>query len=316
LEQPLRLLVVDPDLASAIEGPARRRGALQAVKTGRLELFPGDRFEPSQVAERARFGIVVLSGFMVRELTTDPGRVSADLLGPEDVVQCDRAVPEIAMLQHTVSWTALSDVRLALLDEAFFARTAEWPELAGALFERAGRSWQRLALRGAISTLQSVDARVLASLWTWAAQWGTVAGQGVVLRAPLSHERLARLVHARRPTVTSAIGRLRSEGLVGQRKDGAWLLHAPRLPDEAAQSSNGVAMPVLAEMGDRTLGVRRTATGVMTQLDSSVVAARELRGRLAEQRETLRVAVHRHHEMLERMREEAEKLAAGGGRRK
>ena len=40
----------------------------------------------------------------------------------------------------------------------------------------------------------------------------------------LTHEMLAALVAARRPSVTSALGRLADGGLL-ERRDGGWLLH-------------------------------------------------------------------------------------------
>ena len=303
-------MVADVDLASAIDDPARRRSALSAVTAGRLELGAGEHLDPDLVATHATVGVVVLSGFVVRELTTGPGRVSADLFGPEDVVQPDRTVPEVAMLEHTDSWTAITDARLALLDRAFFERAGRWPEIVTGLIERAGRVEHRAALRGAIATLQSVDARLLASLWTWASQWATVAGQGVVLRVPLSHERLARLVNARRPTVTTAIGRLRSSGLIAQRRDGAWLLTSPSADDNGLAKAEGVGMPALREIvtAPRPHGPRIAAA------DARVVAARELRARLGEQREALRVAVDRHNEMLERLRKESGLMRAAARR--
>jgi CRP/FNR family cyclic AMP-dependent transcriptional regulator len=304
-------LVADPDLASAIDNSARRQSALREVRTRRSELLSGEQLDRRRISQQAKCGVLVLSGFIVRELSTAPGRVSADLFGPEDLVQPDGTMPEVAMLKHTVSWTAITDVRLGLLDEEFFERTARWPEIGAALLERAGRFGERLALRGAIATLQSVDARLLASLWTWAAQWATVAGQGVVLRVPLSHERLARLVNARRPTVTTAIGRLRRAGLIAQREDGAWLLHGPHATDDEL-TWDGVGIPALGEMlqGGGSSRARRPSSDA----DARVLAARDLKARLAEQREMLRVAAERHHAMLERMQEEAGRLKAASRR--
>ncbi len=309
MEHSLRLLVLDPDLASAIDDPARRQSALQNITAGRLDLVQGEQLDPRAIGDRAKFGILVLSGFLVRELTTSAGRVSADLIGPEDAVRLDSDTPEVAMLRHRVSWTALTDVRLALLDDGFFTRAAGWPEVSAQLFERTDRFGQRLALQGAIATLQSVDTRVLASFWTWASQWATVGGQGVVLRIPLSHERIARLVHARRPTITAAVGRLRNSRLIAQRKDGSWMLRGPRQSDESQEQWDGVGMPAVGEMLGSGLGVRKSGGA-----NSRALAMRELRARLLEQRETLRAAVRRHDEMLARMRVESGRLAANGSR--
>jgi CRP-like cAMP-binding protein len=286
LEQSLRLLAVDSDLASAIDDAARRRSALRAVTAGSLDLVPGDHLAGDELADEAKLGMIVLTGFLVREWLT-ARRASADLIGPGDVVQ-PRAEPMVAMLHQTPAWTALTDVRLALLDSDFFERAADWPEVAGALLERAGRLGQRLSLRGAIAGLPTIDARLLAAFWLWASQWGAVAGQGVVLRVPLSHERLAHLIQARRPTVTTAIGRLRRSGLISQGHDGSWVLRRPARGN-GAQASDGVAMPLLDELLAHGPSVRR-AGPVLGGPDSP---ARLLKTRVAEQREALRTATSR-----------------------
>ena len=309
LEQTLRLLVVDPDLASTIQDAGRRKAALRAVTAGDLTLAPGQQPDRAHIESEGTLGVVVLSGFLVREWSTG-GHVSADLLGPEDVIHPWGGEPMITMLRHRVSWTALTSARLALLDREFFERTARWPEIAGALLERSGRLAQRLSLRGAIETF-SVDARLLTSFWLWASQWATVAGEGVVLRVPLSHERIARLIHARRPTVTSAMGRLRSTGLITQREDGSWLLKDPAVNSNGDRDEDGIAMPVIGEMLDRRLGVR-TQKATLTTDEQRATYRRELRERLEEQRAMLRAATRRHHEMLERLRKETGRLASSG----
>jgi CRP/FNR family transcriptional regulator, cyclic AMP receptor protein len=287
LEQSLRLLVADSDLASAIDDAKRRRAALRELTAGSVDLTPGDHLGGDELAPPATLGAVVLSGFLVREWIT-ARRASADLIGPGDVVQVEVAEPMAAMLHQTAAWTALTAARLALLDGAFFARAADWPEIAGALLERAGRLGQRLSLRGAIAALPTVDARLLASFWLWASQWGAVAGQGVVLRVPLSHERLARLIQARRPTITTAIGRLRRAGLISQRRDGSWVLRRPD-PAGGEQSSHDLAMPVIDEL----LAYGPAVRGVGGPTSGGDSAARELRARFAEQREALRGAGNR-----------------------
>jgi DNA-binding transcriptional ArsR family regulator len=117
------------------------------------------------------------------------------------------------------------------------------------------------------------------------------------------------LIHARRPTVTSAIGRLREAGLVSQRQDGAWVLRGPNSAN-GAQGQDGVAMPVLGEMLERGVGPRTTQTP-KSKADARVAAMRELRATLAEQRATLEAAAARHREMLDRLRRESSRLAAG-----
>jgi CRP-like cAMP-binding protein len=64
-------------------------------------------------------------------------------------------------------------------------------------------------------------------LWQLAGRWGRVTGEGVRLPLPLSHGTLAELVAARRPSVTTALGRLVAEGVVRDER-GGWLLQGER----------------------------------------------------------------------------------------
>src|SRR5262249_39499446 len=57
-----------------------------------------------------------------------------------------------------------------------------------------------------------VDVRVLAYLWHLAERFGVVLPDGVRVEVPLTHSVLARLVGARRPTVTTALQRLTQLG--------------------------------------------------------------------------------------------------------
>ena len=63
-------------------------------------------------------------------------------------------------------------------------------------------------------------------LWQFAYRWGTVMPAGVALRLPLTHQLLAEVVGAERPTVTTALGCLKQDGLVEQirGRDRGWLL--------------------------------------------------------------------------------------------
>ena len=48
---------------------------------------------------------------------------------------------------------------------------------------------------------------------------------GISVPLPLSHERLASLVGAHRPAVTTAMGELTRAGLVSRGEDRFWVLH-------------------------------------------------------------------------------------------
>ena len=159
--------------------------------------------------------MLILSGFVVRGISISD-RVSAELTGPEDLLHASHMVPVAELLAFSVRWSALVSTRLAVLDEEFSGRVSRWPEIVYALFERARRPGDRGAFGRVISRLPTVDARLLTSLCHWASSWSTVTSEGVRLSVRLSHERLTRLVGARRPTVTAAVGRLRDGGYLEQ----------------------------------------------------------------------------------------------------
>jgi hypothetical protein len=65
----------------------------------------------------------------------------------------------------------------------------------------------------------------LLTLWHLAERWGKVTREGIVVPLPLGHQRLADIVGAHRPSVTTAMGALGKAGRVSRRDDGAWILH-------------------------------------------------------------------------------------------
>ena len=80
------------------------------------------------------------------------------------------------------------------------------------LFNRGTRRAHHLAVALAIAHHQRVDDRLLLTLWHLAERWGRVARDGVVVPLPLGHQRLADLVGAHRPSVTTAMGELDARG--------------------------------------------------------------------------------------------------------
>src|SRR5581483_10333864 len=99
-----------------------------------------------------------------------------------------------------------------------------WPAIHANLLGRAVRRSHWLALRLTINNLTGVDVRLLVLFWHLADRGGKVTVDGVVLHLGLTHELLAKLVGAQRPSVTTALGQLRDRGLLEKRPDGSWLL--------------------------------------------------------------------------------------------
>jgi CRP-like cAMP-binding protein len=174
----------------------------------------------------------VLDGLLVREAIVGD-HPCAELLGPGDLLRAWEDRDAEVLLPRTVEWSALSAVRLAVIDQALAVRAAQWPEIFASLVERAARRAERLVVMQAIAHLTRVDDRLLALLWCLAERWGRVSSNGVVVSLRLPHRTLAGMVGARRPSVTTALGQLIARGEVERRPDGGWLLLGD--PPEARQ---------------------------------------------------------------------------------
>jgi predicted transcriptional regulator of viral defense system len=61
-------------------------------------------------------------------------------------------------------------------------------------------------------------------MWHFADRWGRMTRDGARVRLPVTHSVLASVVGARRPSVTTALGRLQDQGQIERLPDGAWLL--------------------------------------------------------------------------------------------
>jgi DNA-binding transcriptional ArsR family regulator len=177
-------------------------------------------------------------------------------------------------------------MRVAVLDERYLAIARRWPQVTSGLLARAERRADRVAVTQAISHLTRVDTRVLTMLWLLADRWGRVTSTAIVLPLRLTHRTIARLIGARRPSVTTALSELSRRGLVSRREDGSWALHGPP-PEELervglGQISSAPAPaprqpPVAAESDMQRVAeqVRRLATVYEDQQRSARAATRQ-----------------------------------------
>ena len=152
-------------------------------------------------------GFLIADGLMAREVDV-MGRRCCELLGHGDVLRPWSWDAEGSHVQAEVGWTVLEDTTLAVLDHALVKRIVPWPTLGVELFNRGTRRAHHLAVALAISHHQRVDDRLLLTLWHLAERWGRVTPTGIVVPLPLGHQRLADLVGAHRPSVTTALGEL------------------------------------------------------------------------------------------------------------
>ena len=220
----------DPELADLLSreelGQARRE-ALARVVT----LPPGEWDAKGAFVRGSHHqGFLVIDGLISREVDV-LGRRCIEMIGPGDVLRPWAWDAEGSHVQAEVGWRALETTSLAVLDHGLVERITPWPQLGVELFSRGTRRAHHLSVALAISHHQRVDDRLLLTLWHLAERWGRVSREGIVVPLPLGHQRLADLVGAHRPSVTSAVGELTRRGALMRRDGGDWvLLGAP--PDE------------------------------------------------------------------------------------
>jgi len=225
----VRLLECEPELGLRV--PADRIGRARtdlAVQVITLE--PGAAAAPLQTASRNGMGYLVIDGLLAREMIV-AGRMSAELLSEGDILQPRGGSREDALVRYHLQWHVLDRLRLAVLDDEFAARAAQFPQVISALLERAVRRTHRMSLHTAILQLSPVETRLLVMFWYFAERWGRVTSEGIVIRLQLSHQLLSTFVGTQRASVTTALHRVQDSGRLSRRDDGLWVLHGDP-PDE------------------------------------------------------------------------------------
>ena len=226
----VRVLDLDPDLGARIpESQAAAAGEAAVAASVRLDRGPWTEM-PRRVDPGA-LGFLVLEGTLSCSVTV-AGRANIELLGRGDLLR--PWLTSDGTLPQEVRWNVLVPAQVAWLDRDFAVRTAQWPEISAAIVERLVMRARHLLFQQAASAIPRVDERLLLVLWDLADRWGKVRVDGVHLPLPLSHSVLASIVGAQRPSVTTALGRLRREGAV-QQVPGGWLLLGEP-PRELAES--------------------------------------------------------------------------------
>ena len=222
-----RVLDEDPELGDQLSPDELTQAAESAI--ARVEMLGAGVWEEPDDMSRYRdgYGLLVLEGVLARRVNLERFECT-ELLGQGDLLRpwtFEGAAVE--SIPSKVTWTVLQPVRLAALDRRFATATARWPELTAALMDRIIQRARWLAFQLAVGHLVRVDLRLLVILWHYADRWGRMTKDGAVLSMQLTHGVLAGIIGARRPSVTTALGRLEQEGLLERRKDGSWLLPGP-----------------------------------------------------------------------------------------
>jgi CRP/FNR family transcriptional regulator, cyclic AMP receptor protein len=219
-----RVLDEDPELCERLPLDQRPRATQVAIaRTEDLDVGLWD--EPdSPVNHRDGFGLLILEGLLARRVTL--GRFDCtELLGQGDLLRpwtFESALT--SSIPSKVTWNVVVPARMAALDRRFAISVAPWPEVGAALMDRIVQRARWLAFQLAVCHVVRVDTRLLLMFWHFADRWGRMTKDGARVRIPVTHGVLASVVGARRPSVTTAIGRLQEEGLIERLPDGEWLL--------------------------------------------------------------------------------------------
>ncbi len=218
------IVEADADLADLL-APDELERARHEARAAALRLWPGDwDAAASALPERHHRGFLITEGLLSRDVQVI-GRQCVELLGHGDVLRPWTWDGEGSHVHAEIGWTVLEPTCMAILDQRLVTRIAPWPQLGVELFGRATRRAHALAVSLAISYHQRVDDRLMLMLWHLAERWGRVHPDGIVVPLPLSHQRLADLVGAHRPAVTTALGKLTQAGSLTRRENGNWVLH-------------------------------------------------------------------------------------------
>lgn len=204
----VQILRVDPDLGEYMD-PKARAQATELVRARVFRVRKGPWVPPA--IEHGATGLLVLEGLMVRRLRMGPAS-SSELVGPTDILRPweNDLIPMV--VPAPADWRVLDETRVALLDERVTALIGQWPELSAAVAGRLLRRARSLAYLMAAQHFVRVEDRLLATLWHIASMWGRVTPQGTVIPFRLTHEMLADIVGAKRPTTTLAIHSLGRQG--------------------------------------------------------------------------------------------------------
>jgi hypothetical protein len=171
-------------------------------------------------------GLLIIDGRIARGLHIDDAPAHGiEVLGDGDLMRPWTFRGGLASVPSRVDWVVMAELRLAVLDLAFVRGALRWPRIWINLLDSSVERTRTLSYFLTARQVIRLEARILLTLWHLADRWGRVTPEGVTLELPrLTHEMIARMVSARRPSVTTGIRRLREMGVLEVRSRGRWLL--------------------------------------------------------------------------------------------
>jgi hypothetical protein len=216
----VRLLEVDPDLGEWLPSAERER-ARELVRL-RLLHVPRGPWDPPKI-EIGATGLIVISGLLVRQVALG-GVSSTEVVGPSDIIRPreDGLIPDPAAPR--ARWRVIEELQLGLIDTRATAQIGQWPELSAAVSGRLLRRARALSYLMAAQHFLRVEDRLLATLWHLAGMWGRVTPHGTVIPFRLTHDILAGIIGAQRPTTTTALRSLVAQGKIARDENRFYVL--------------------------------------------------------------------------------------------
>lgn len=217
----VRALEADPELLAAV--PASSRDAARKGLEAKSVAAARGPWNPDGLSDASDLGILVLEGLLTRNVEIGGSR-SSEILGPGDVLRPWDDDSALQPVPSETTWMVLDPAAFAVLDQQWRLLAGRWPDMGAELLSRIVRRTRWLAVLNAITNMRGVDRRVLLLLWHLAGNWGKVTPSGTLVPFGLTHEVIAELIGARRPSVTTALTALEQDGKLERVQEG-WLLH-------------------------------------------------------------------------------------------
>lgn len=228
------LLDADPDLGDGLE-PEEFEQARSTLRAPVEQLFTGD-WDPS--SQRSSLALLVVSGLVARELRLGQSTRFAELLGPGDLLRPWEDDGSAGFVPWESSWRVLEHCEVAILGRGVARLTARWPQVTENLTARALERARRQSVAASIPNLVRIQDRLVLLFLHLAERWGQVTPDGIVVRLSLTHEIIARIAGARRPTVTTSLSALAARGVITRRDGDEWVL-GPAIHEELETIRSG-----------------------------------------------------------------------------
>ena len=219
----MELVALDDVLSELPLDVGRQRDEVGRRLRARAAVLPPGPFDMRALLPRPEgwVGVLLMEGLLHGELDAGKAHVGW-LLGEDDLLR-PWELDNYALTRRT-SWRALSETVIALLDADFERRAMFVPGLMTALLARAQRTSHWLIAKSLIISSPIIEERILLLFALLGERWGKVSAAGVRLELPLTHALIARLVGARRPTVTMTLKSLHEKRVCRRDEHGCWLL--------------------------------------------------------------------------------------------